>query len=457
MRLPPHFVAREREHRLIVPVDLTRGGPPTPYPKRRLSLASWIVVWALFCSIGACTTLLLWPAGRQAQGIPFWLCVVGAPNALFLMVLGCARATYETAYLRALYRNQHRQNWQRKRIAYAQKPLYVLGYAYFLPLADGTLATTIIAGKTVMTTQSPRQTAGHILHSRLPDIESIVEFNLDNEAVSFGEDGAVDVARRPAPAKALPDGFVHVVTNVLAPLADTLRTLSQLGKKYTPVVRLAIADSDTAVVRLQHVRETLSRLGFPSIDCEASAANERLTLIDSWLDAGDSRPLLVIAAEWFDAAPPSGSTEGGVAVLFGVDPSIGSITAAGTLHRPVSGKPNVQGSVSESLSTTALWGRSPAPEVLQAWVSGVDPSYDQTLAAALKDASFQGLADSSAIHMPDRIIGHAGSAAVWLAVAAAVESGAQGPQLLLTLTETVQSAVLYAHPSLKHENRAESE
>jgi hypothetical protein len=457
VRLPLDLVGSEREHRVSVPIDLTPGGPPHPYPKRRISPASWIVIWALFCSVGACTALLLWPKGTPAQGVRFWLCVVGAPNAVFLMVLGCARATYETAYLRALYRNQHRQNWLHERVALAQRPLYILAQTYFLPVDDGTLATTIIAGKTVMTTQPPRKATGHVLHSRLPDMEPIAEFAPGEEENPFGDSSEVATDCRVAIGRPKPDGFSQVVTNVLAPLADTLRTLSLLGGKYTPVVRLAVTDSSTASVRLQHVRDGLSKLGFPSIVCEAATAYEGLMLVDQWLDAGEVRPLLVIAAEWYDAVPPSGSTEGGVAVLFGVDALIGSVEAVGTLHRPVTANPDSQIGVPEGLSISALWGSTSAPEVCHAWVSGFNPDHDHRLAAAFKDASFKGLADSSGIRIPDRIVGHAGSAAAWLSVAAAVESEAEGPQLILDQSRTVQSAILYANPPPKHENQAETE
>jgi len=460
MRLPSALIARQREHRLNVPVDLTPGGPPSQYPKRRLSRMWWIMIWALFCLIGvigAGIALLLWPTATPAQGARFWFCVAGAPNAAFLMVLGCARATYETTYLRALYRNQHRQKWRRARIAHAQKPLYVLAHAYYLPLADGTLATTIVAGKTVMTTQSPRNGAGHILHSRLTGIEPIAEPGPDDESGSFDENSAVDTARPPTVVRAKPDGFHHVVTNVLTPLVDTLYALSRLGMKYTPVVRLATTDANTAAIRLDHVREALSQLGLPSIECDVAASNKGLMLIDDWLDEGEKQPLLVIAAEWYDTPPPSGSTEGGVAMLFGVDASIGSVTAVGTMHRPVMTNLDIQSSAIQALATAALWGHASPPEVRHAWVSGLDSNYDQPLAAALKGASFSGLADSSAIHEPDRIIGHISSGAAWLAVAAALESGVEGPQLILDQFRTVQSAILYAHPSLQHENRAELE
>ena len=440
-----------------MPVDLTLAGSPRPYPKRRLNLVSWIVIWALCCSIGACIALLLWPAGQPAHGVRFWLCVVAAPNAAFLSVLGFARIAYETVYLRVLYHNQHRQNWLRERVAFAQEPLFVLAQAYLFPVDDGALATTIASGKTVMAAQSPRRTTGRVLHSRLPDFETNTEMDSGEEEGSSRESGDAVTDHQVPTEQAKPDGFNHVITNVLVPLADTLRTLSLLGPTYTPAVRLAVVDESTAPARLEHVRCTLSDLKLPLTECEVADADEGLMLIDQWLDAGDVRPLLVLAAEWYEGAPPSGTTEGGVAVLFAKRELLGSVVAIGTLHRPVKVDLDSQLRVTEQLSTSALWGRTSAPEIGRAWMSGFDPDDDKKLAAIFKNASFKGLAESAELRIPDRVIGHAGSAAAWLAVAAAVESREEGPQLILSQSRTVQSAVLYTNAPLKHENRAETE
>ncbi|KQR78473.1 hypothetical protein ASG35_08515 [Burkholderia sp. Leaf177] len=447
-----------------MPVDLTPGGPPSPYPKRRFNLVSWIVIWAVFCSIGACVALLLWPASLPAASAKFWLFVVGMPNAAFLLVFGCARASFETAHLRALYRNQHRQNWLRNRISYAQTPLHVLTQTYLFPVDNEALAATIISEKNVLASQSPRASTGRVLHSRLPDIEPDVDYQHaqeENASAENTEGSDIAVVRDIGKSQTKPDGFSHVIANILAPLADTLRALSRSKSKYIPVARIIVVDADTASSRLKHVHDALSELDLAAIGCEVVAANDGLMLLDEWLDVGETRPLLVIAAEWYDVVPPVGSTEGGVAILFSRDSEIhlaaDSLKTIGRLHRPVA--INVQNAmgVTRELAMSALWGKTSASEVLHAWISGFDPDFDKRLASALKNASFEGLANLSAIHIPDRIIGHAGSAAPWLAIAAAIESGEEGPQLILNQSGTAQSAILYANPPPKHENRAETE
>ncbi|MGQ7933536.1 hypothetical protein [Paraburkholderia sp. D1E] len=435
-----------------MPVDLTRGGQPSAYPAHGPRFLPWLGIWALCFAIGACAALLLWPAHTPTQGAWFWLCVVGAPNALFALLLGVARTGYETAYLHALYRNQHRQNWLRERVAYAQQPLYVLGYAYHFPLDGKALVPTIIAGQSIMTAQKPRNGAGHILHTRLPDIEptAIPEPDFD-QGGTVAEAEATATTFLPEAARAKPDGFSLVIQQVLSPLANTVQMLSQSGPQSTPVVRLVTARPDNASSRVQQVREALARLRFPPLECSVTSADDGLMLADAWLDAREQRPLLVIAAEWHDA-PPAGSTEGGVAVLLCANASIGP--AVGTLHRPVA---TTLDKLDESLPMAALWGKVVAEDVRHAWISGIAANRDADLAHAFGDASLTGIAGADAQHFPDRTIGHAGSAAGWLAIVAAIESGTAGPQLIINQTQTVQSAVLYAHPQITHEDPTEAE
>ncbi|MFL9903875.1 hypothetical protein PQR71_38090 [Paraburkholderia fungorum] len=436
-----------------MPVDLTRGGQPSAYPAHGPRFLPWLGIWALCFASGACAALLLWPAHTPTQGAWFWLCVVGAPNALFALLFGVARTGYETAYLHALYRNQHRQNWLRERIAGAQRPLYVLGYAYHLPLGDNALAPTIIAGESIMTAQKPRNGAGHILHTRLPDIEPTVMHEPDvDQGETASEDGAAKTTDLSEVARVKPDGFGLVIQQLLSPLAATVHVLSQSGPQSMPVVRLVTARPDNASSRVQLVREALSHHRLPPLACNAASADDGLMLADTWLDAREQRPLLVIAAEWYDAPPPTGSTEGGVAILLCADAS--AAQAVGTLHRPVATALNT---LEEDLPMAALWGKAMAEEVRHAWISGIGAEHDGDLTHAFGEASLTGIASTDAQHFPDRILGHAGAAAGWLAIVAAVESGTAGPQLIINQTQTVQAAVLYAHPKTTHEDRAEAE
>jgi hypothetical protein len=452
MRLSPDIVSDQCVHSLIMSVDFSAAGPPLAYPPRNPGFLPWLGIWALCCAIGSGFALLIWPASMPAQGPFFWFCVVGLPNGFFLFVLGCARAAYETAYLHALYGNQHRQNWMRERVTYAQQPLYVLAYAYHLPLGKEALVPRILSGKPLIAPQNTRTGVDRVLHMRFPDFESPLVDEADADHDSEAEIPETVEASDSQAGRVPQDGFGHVVKQVLIPLIDSLHTISRLGSKRMPIVRLATANPDAASSRVQQVRDTLAALGLPPFHCEAAPASDGLMLADTWLDALERRPLLVIAAEWHDTLPPPGSTEGGVAVLLSAGPSAGALAAVGTLHRPVAVGMDA---LNEGLSNAVLWGKTVAAKIKRSWISGFNIDDDATLASAFSEASLTGLDTPDTQLLPDRVIGHAGSGAGWLAIAAAIESGLEDPQLIINRTETVQSAVLYAHPRSRHEDRAE--
>ncbi|WP_350260390.1 type VI secretion IcmF C-terminal domain-containing protein [Paraburkholderia bonniea] len=370
-----------------MPINLSAAGTPGRYPSRLPHLISWFVVWAACCGAGIVITLLLWPPGKSTQSAWFGFCIAGVPNLVFLLLIGIARAGYETQYLHALHWNQHRREWLRRQVKRARQPLYVLACSSYLPLDGKGLAQAVMEAKPLLRAQPPRTGIGLIEHLRLPDIVPI--------AIS-GEEDAFDAADKDIEAngdagtKGL-DGIDHIIEQVLAPLADTLHALCQPGVKYLPVVRLlTVIRSAENEPRLQQVRHALACLGLPPFECKVAAAAEDLMLADTWLDAREPGPLLVMALEWHDATPPSGSTEGGVAVLLGAQAAVGPVTAVGTLHRPVACSLDNLGG---NLRMAMLWGKAVAAKIHTVWVSGFDVRDDIALAHAFDDASLTNIAN----------------------------------------------------------------
>jgi hypothetical protein len=219
--------------------------------------------------------------------------------------------------------------------------------------------------------------------------------------------------------------------------------LSQYEPIHWPQVRV-LATTSEAATREQQVRDALRIAGLPPLQCQAVPASDGLLVADAWLDARERRPLLVIAAAWHDASPPTGSTEGCVAVLLGPGhyrlPE--GVRVAGTLHRPVAGTLD---ELEYVFANAVIWGNAEAPTVKRAWISNLSSEHDTTLLAALGAASLSGVAKLEAQRRPDRIVGDAGVANPWLSVAAAIESGLSGPQLIVDGTV---AAILYVTPDV---------
>ncbi|GLQ48611.1 hypothetical protein GCM10010872_00600 [Dyella flava] len=210
---------------------------------------------------------------------------------------------------------------------------------------------------------------------------------------------------------------------------------------------------DKADERVQQVRQALQRASLPEWECHAVPADDGLMLADTWLDLDENRPLLMIAAEWYDTPLPD-STEGAVAVLLAPEalPLPESVVACGTLHRPVNGALDV---LSDVLANAALWGHADATSVSHTWISGLDASHDSAFLAALEAASFTAVKTSDAQQRLDPVVGRSGAMGGWLSIAAAVESGATAPQLIFHIAQAAQAAILYVNPPASHDNSHE--
>ncbi|CAN0625496.1 conserved protein of unknown function [Burkholderia multivorans] len=444
-----------------MPVDLSPAGLPSAYPAHGPRFRPWLLGWAVCCGLGAALVLLMWPAGTPARGLQFWLCLFGIPNAVFFVAFAIARAIYEADYLYALFRNQHRAAWLRDRIREAQRPLQVLGAGYCLPLGGKPLGAVLVGKTSLLEARAPRSGTGRVVHNRFADDDPVLRDDADEpalvedeplDAIDATDNGYVEVAAPvdgwvpPAPVPPL----VRVVEHALAPLVESLLALSQYGPKYAPAVRVLSAP-EAASMRVEQVRHALQRAGLPGLECLSAASADGLMVADAWLDAGEQRPLLVVAAAWHDMPPP-GSSEGAVAVLLGPgvfqlpDP----VTVAGMLHRPVADDLDGLNAV---LANGVLWGRADATTIATAWVSGLDEAHDTKLLAALRSAGLAGVAKQDTQRRPDLLVGHAGAAGGWLSVAAAIEAAA-GTQLILHAplsTSIAQAAILHVNNRTRHE------
>ncbi|MGF6899222.1 hypothetical protein [Paraburkholderia sp. GAS348] len=436
-----------------MPVDLSPAGLPRAYPTNKPRLVPWLIGWVLCWAIGAAVALLLWPVSTPARGAWFLFCVVGLPNGLFFLVLGISRAGYEALWFRAHYWNMHRCKWLNSRVRYAQQPLQILGVGYCLPLDDKGLSEALAATTTLMKAQAPRNGLGKIVHSRFADADSLCAEPADTAPLSVDKEAMTDATGQdpietPVLTREAVPPIVRMLAQTLDTLAPSLNTLSQYGAIYAPAVRV-LASAESADIRVHQVRHALQIADLPAFECMPIPASDGLLVADAWLDAAEKRPLLVIAAEWHDALPSVGSTEGAIAVLLG--PGIfvlpEPVKVMATLHRPVAGELDT---LTDLLANAVLWGNAEAPTVNPAWISGLEDSHETALLAALGKAKLTGVTKLETQRRPDGLIGHAGAAGGWLSIAAAVESATAGPHLILHSpkhTQTAQAAILYVNPA----------
>ena len=421
-----------------MPINLSSIGPPKPYPTYAPRLRPWLIVWSICCVFGAVVVLLIWPTGMPAQGLWFWLCIVGGPHALFALMLAFTRAVYETEYLHALYYNRHRESRRRVLIARGQEPLLVLAYAYQFPLDGQGLARTIIDGPPVLRTQPLQDGSTVVRHTRL----------LEDRSHSKKVDSVLARVLQHAPVTP----YAKLYAALLIPISAQLRALASMGSSRLPTVQLVVSGGRKAAGQLQQLRAVIAACGLPAFECKLALDGDGLMLADAWLDSTTPRPLLIIAAQLHDLSPAD-STEGGVAVLLAKSgvrlPPL--IEPLATLHRPVATAPDM---LADGVVAATGWGKTPSAAVQHTWTTGVKGDENILLSSAFRQVGMSGISKADARHEPDLAIGHAGAVAPWLSVVAATESGADGPQILLNRTQTIQEANLYAHKKPSHENRA---
>jgi hypothetical protein len=391
-------------------------------------MRAWFVVWLVCVVVVDGAILLLWPHSWPARGAAFWLPVAGLPNVLFLAIAILGRTFYEGAYLHAMFYNDHREQRRRSLIDHGQQAVRVLDYSYRLAVEDGKLAHTVAEGTPVIKSQPHRDGTATARHTRLTD---------DSDMAT--SDPLLTQVLHQAPL----DRAGRLYAQLLAPLVGTLRILLEAGK--TSAVRLVVADPTSSSEALAQLRTVIHAMNLYLPDCATIAAADGLMAIDTWLDARETRPLLVVAVQLHET-PPEDSAEAAVALL--VLPETvalpDALTARATLRRPVAVPPQ---ELAEGLAFAMLWGRVDSSAIKQAWVTGFDGRELTHVTQACRRAALDQITKFEARRTPDSILGHAGLASCWLATVAAAEHGADAPQFILNRTPaTCQAAILQAHP-----------
>lgn len=412
-----------------MPVDLSPAGRPHAYPQR-MRFWPWAFTWFVCNVFGPVIILLAWPKAEPASGLKFWNWMIGAPNGLFLVLLGFCRAVYEVLWYRAYWRNHHRDRWLAEKLRLAQRPLHVLGAGYCLPLGGKSLADVLAAKRSILKAQAPRHGAGKVLCNRFEDHDPL----LADHSVTVEEEGQtaeVVVLTKKHPA-------VQMIRVALEPLVASIQALARYEKAYWPQIRV-LAEPKAASLRLAQVRDALHLAALPPLEVQTMPAADGLLVADAWLDARERRPLLVIAAAWYGDDIVEGLAEGCAAVLLdaGYFRLPQNVSRQAALHRPVEGD---AAEPEYGYANAAIWGRADAAAVTRTWVTRPVENYGRALSAA----GFVAAAGDAGQYRLDRIVGDMCAANGLLAIAAAIESGAgDGPQLVV---DGLQSTILHVIP-----------
>ncbi len=376
--------------------------PPEPGadsdPPRPPNAIVWIGLFAVFMVGGVVIGLLTWPKTDPTNTPWFWIRLLVLPAIAFGLSFGLRLLYYEQELERLQAEDEARLRDREKAIRFASEPLAVLGCAYLSGVGSANLASKIVQGDSALEAQTAASGAEGVRHTALESIHG--ETQAKRYRACFDE---LIAMMRPK-IEALP----HDV-----PMD----------------VRVHIPNGPECDVQLEAWSESWRQAMPRRAKSTLLPVEQGLMALDEWLDIKGGHSLekltLFVSVQLHDTPPP-GSGEAAVAVLLGWAPLAArrGLDATAMLHRPVETPID---DLPEALVKAALWGKAAVQNVKDLWEAGLDSEDGSALldAASAMKLGATGGSGFEGLHDIDAAVGHPGVCAGWLAVAAAIERGAQ--------------------------------
>lgn len=363
------------------------------------SMLVWLGLLAVFMAAGAAYTLSTTPSDPHQRDHWFWFQLLGVPALTWCMTFGLRRHLHDTRGWLHEGEVAARAEDHDDAVAFGQDPLAVLGLACLSAFPEGEAARSLAAGGAPLASRETGSGGPPIRHS----------------AIASGDGGV-----------ALVDRTRMVFERILIALDETLRSLPS---EIPFDVRLRWpADADHEALMALWTRAWRDR-DLPPAPTSRLTDDAGLMLLDAWLDHRDGPQLerfaLIVAVQLHDD-PPIDSAEAAVGLVLGWPPLAARVglPIRAHVHRPVEaiGAEEFPDRLGEAL----LWGKLAASDVKEAWQSDTT---GQDL--FLKHAAGMGVLQSDelkAFHDIPAMLGDAGVAAEWFALAMAVERVSEARQ-----------------------------
>lgn len=413
-------------------VDFTLLPEETPAYNRAPSRRSVIVVFLVMVLAGATALLVLWPAQQSTQTWKFWVSLALFPIGIPAVLVMRWQSLHAGRRLDTEVHNDLVRQYRERVNGVAARPLALLGAAYrFSSDPEENAVESLRTGRIRLVTRQPVASAGDPVKARwlsLPDVESVPG------------DQAADCGRQQALTRWLYEALIDEMTEHIrlipakVDLVVHLCAARELGHQ-------ACADLWTTCWQQRRLR---------AMRCAAEDASCDLATLDGWLDqiaGGNAREARLIVATrlhlLLSESPPPGSAEAGAAVLL-MPVELAQnhqLRYNATVHRPVRSLP---AAAKDNLSHALRWGGVAPADVSQAWQTGMNAAQTGVFRVAASQLDLPLLPADL-----DTTVGHAGSAAPWLAIALAANAlvGKDQNQLVLAGSgENVDIAVVRRTP-----------
>lgn len=370
-----------------MPVRLDRvpAAAIRPIPPRAWRWLLWLVP-CLAVGLG----ITLWKGGDSLgrEPLKFWLVALGLPFLGWCVLLGLRLLAYLGAGSAARGWDRAREAELSRLMRRGRRSQQVLAVSLRTALGAAGEGCGLLNGNSALCAQLSWQERS-ARHSRLVVDEALsLERRLIDPLAAVLGDLAVVLAKLPADR----------------PLALLLETSSAIEEQ-------RLVEAWAEAWRLSGIRQTTTRL-------EGSGP----AVIDNWLDRRiEDQALLLVVAYQFAPEQVEGSAEAVVGLLFGNRLTQSTIMPMAYLHRPEAAENAVEECMSKALHQALDWVPLAACEVSSVWTAGSDATGHSLMTRAFDKAGLP-VSASAGLHDLDAVLGHAGCASPWLAIAAASES-----------------------------------
>lgn len=398
-------------------VDFSLLPKEEPEPGGSPSLLIWTIVFLVMALACAIVILLSWPKDLPTHTWKFWATLILFPMGIPAWIVLRRYSHHEGHRLDVLMRNEVIRRYNERVFALAAHPLALLGAAHRFSSDQSENATSTIRSGTVrLETQKPIASDSGPTKARWLVVPGV----------------PLDPGGKEADARRHREVTRWLYSELLADLATRIQSLpSRVDLSVCLWVSGGLPRKDHVALWQECWRE--HRLRDTRISEETEPAG--LDVLDGWLDqvaGGEGREArLIVAIQLYPVlskTPPVGAAEAGVALLLMPGEQAGrlQVVSEASLHRPVRGPFDQSDG---ALSHAVKWGDVTAAEIRGGWQTGLDA----TQAGVLREAAVH-LGLTARPTDLDQTVGHAGTAAPWLAIACAAGS----------LSGDVQSQIVFA-------------
>ncbi|MBC8722531.1 MULTISPECIES: hypothetical protein [Paraburkholderia] len=400
-----------------MPVDFSKLPPKQPVPDNPPSRLLWTAVFFVIVIAGIFAVLLLWPKGEPTQTPWFWTCLIVYPIGVATFVVLRRYSMYEGRRLDAIAWNDACEQYEKDIFDRASIPVDILASAYrFSNDSEENELGGLLSGSLKLEPQvvpapdTPPVSARWFTH---PDSDE------------RGNKHTNDNIRQRDVLRWVFGELLNDVAEAVGRLPDDLKLSTQL----------VLSDTAMGDESLQCWNRLWADRKLRSARTSIVTGAMDMMWLDAWLDRiskrQDQEARLVVFVRLYpllENAPPAGSSEAAIAILLAPQSLTRQfrLTPVAQLHRPTR---TDDPSIDVALTNALRWGRVSPTEVKRVWQTGLDAG---TAGTATKAWVKVGIAVKPT--NIDYMVGLAGDAAPWFAVACASKAASveNAPQLTVT-------------------------